>query len=53
MKEGGVYHMEGGIDLTEEDLQIFTGSREGYVCATDHGITVSRWRSRPSSPPSF
>ena len=33
--------MEGGIDLTEEDLQIFTGSREGYVCATDHGITVA------------
>ena len=41
VKEGGVYHMEGGIDLTEEDLQIFTGSREGYVCATDHGITVA------------
>ena len=25
----------------EEDLQIFTGSREGYVCASDHGITVA------------
>ena len=41
VRGGGVYHMEGGIDLVEEDLQIFTGSREGYVCASDHGITVA------------
>ena len=42
VKNGGMYAILGGeVVLTEEDLQIFTESKEGFVTATDHGITVA------------
>lgn len=43
VKNGGTYtvDLDGEVTLTEEDLQIFTHSAEGYVSATDQGITVA------------
>ncbi len=41
VRGGGVYDMGGGITLTEEDLQIFTESANGYVAAADKGVTVA------------
>lgn len=43
VKNGGTYtvDLDGEVTLAEEDLQIFTHSAEGYVSATDQGITVA------------
>lgn len=43
VKNGGSYtvDLDGEVTLTEEDLQIFTKSAEGYVSATDRGVTVA------------
>ncbi len=42
VKDGGVYAVEElGVELTQDDLQIFTQSAEGYVAAADRGITVA------------
>ena len=43
VKNGGSYTVDlgGEVTLTEEDLQIFTQSAEGYVSASDRGITVA------------
>jgi len=43
VKNGGTVSVdpEGEITLCEEDLQIFTHSAEGYVSASDKGITVA------------
>ncbi len=42
VKNGGVYQvdLDGEVELLEEDLQIFTKPAEGYVSASDKGITV-------------
>ncbi len=42
VKNGGVYKvdLDGEVELLEEDLQIFTGSADGYVNATDGGLSV-------------
>ncbi|MBR7099749.1 MAG: class I tRNA ligase family protein, partial [Clostridia bacterium] len=42
VKNGGNYKvdLEGEVELLEEDLQIFTGSAEGFVNAADGGISV-------------
>ncbi|MBQ5927140.1 MAG: isoleucine--tRNA ligase, partial [Clostridia bacterium] len=43
VKGGGVYTLEadGDVTLTEEDLQIFTESKAGFISASDKGITVA------------
>ncbi|MDE5896198.1 MAG: class I tRNA ligase family protein, partial [Clostridia bacterium] len=43
VKNGGSYavDLDGEVVFTEEDLQIFTKSAEGYVSAADRGITVA------------
>ncbi len=43
VKGGGVYtvDLDGPVTLFEEDLQIFTEAAQGYVSATDKGITVA------------
>ncbi len=44
VRGGGSYtaHLAGGdVVLFEEDLQIFTQSKEGYVSAADRGVTVA------------
>ena len=43
VKGGGTYSvdLDGEVVLSEEDLQIFTQSAEGYVSACDKGITVA------------
>lgn len=42
VKGGGCYKIDGeDIVLTQEDLQIFTESANGYVSAEDKGITVA------------
>ncbi len=42
VKNGGEYVVADlGVTLTEEDLQIFTESAEGFVAAADRGITVA------------
>ena len=43
VKNGGAYtvDLDGPVELLEEDLQIFTESREGYVSAQDRGVTVA------------
>ncbi len=43
VRENGSYSVDlgGEVVLLEEDLQIFTESREGYVAATGGGITVA------------
>ncbi len=43
VKNGGSYalDLDGEVILKEEDLQIFTGSAQGYVSASDFGITVA------------
>ena len=43
VKNGGSYalDLDGEVILNEEDLQIFTGSAQGYVSASDFGITVA------------
>ncbi|MDE7379731.1 MAG: isoleucine--tRNA ligase [Clostridia bacterium] len=42
VKNGGVYKIDGvEAELTQEDLQIFTESANGYVAAADNGITVA------------
>ena len=42
VKDGGVYEIADlGVSLSQEDLQIFTQSAEGYVAAADKGITVA------------
>ncbi len=42
VKDGGTYTIADiDVVLTEEDLQIFTESAEGYVSAADNGITVA------------
>lgn len=42
VKNGGSFKvdLDGEVELLEEDLQIFTNPAEGYVSATDNGITV-------------
>ena len=43
VKNGGVYTLpeDAEVKLTEEDLQIFTESKAGYVSASDNGVTVA------------
>jgi isoleucyl-tRNA synthetase len=42
VKDGGEYKLDGeDIVLTQDDLQIFTESANGYVAAADMGITVA------------
>ena len=43
VRGGGTYtvDLDGEVTLTEEDLQIFTNSAEGYVSASDKGVTVA------------
>ncbi len=42
VKNGGVYKIEDiDVELTEDDLQIFTESAGGYVSSADGGITVA------------
>ncbi len=43
VRGGGSYtvDLDGEVTLTEEDLQIFTQSAEGYASASDNGITVA------------
>ena len=43
VKDGGSYSLESDpeVVLTEEDLQIFTESKAGFVSASDKGITVA------------
>ncbi|MBQ8427887.1 MAG: isoleucine--tRNA ligase, partial [Clostridia bacterium] len=43
VKNGGVYTLpeDEEVKLTEEDLQIFTESKAGYVSASDNGVTVA------------
>ncbi|MDE5548139.1 MAG: class I tRNA ligase family protein [Clostridia bacterium] len=43
VRGGGSYtvDLDGEVVLTEEDLQIFTQSAEGYASASDKGITVA------------
>ena len=43
VRGGGSYtvDLDGEVTLTEEDLQIFTQSAEGYASASDKGITVA------------
>lgn len=43
VRDGGSYPMDGDPDvlLKEEDLQIFTESKAGYVSASDKGVTVA------------
>ena len=42
VKGGGSYEIRGeDVILTEEDLQIFTESRGGFIAAEDKGITVA------------
>ncbi len=42
VKDGGVYEIADiGVSLTQDDLQIFTQSAQGYVAAADKGITVA------------
>ncbi len=43
VKNGGTYtvDLDGEVMLTEDDLQIFTSSAEGYATAQDGGITVA------------
>ncbi len=43
VKGGGTFtvDLDGEVTLTEEDLQIFTSSAEGYAAAQDGGITVA------------
>ncbi len=43
VKGGGSYtvDLDGEVVLTEEDLQIFTESAEGYAVAQDRGLTVA------------
>ena len=43
VRGGGVYVLDTDKDvtLTEEDLQIFTESKAGYVSASDKGVTVA------------
>ncbi len=43
VKNGGSYTVDlgGEVVLTEEDLQIFTSSAEGYAAAQGYGITVA------------
>ncbi|MFR1983529.1 MAG: DUF5915 domain-containing protein [Christensenellaceae bacterium] len=40
---GGEYAMDtdAEVKLTEEDLQIFTESKAGFISASDKGITVA------------
>lgn len=42
VRNGGVYKvdLDGEVELLEEDLQIFTGSAEGFVGSTDGGLSV-------------
>lgn len=42
VKNGGVFKvdLDGEVELTEEDLQIFTKPMDGYVSATDGKLTV-------------
>ncbi|MBO5046196.1 MAG: isoleucine--tRNA ligase [Clostridia bacterium] len=43
VRGGGAFtvDLDGPVTLFEEDLQIFTQSKEGYVSATDRGVTVA------------
>ncbi len=43
VKGGGTFtvDLDGEVALTEEDLQVFTSSAEGYAAAQDGGITVA------------
>lgn len=43
VKGGGAYNvdLDGEVVLTEEDLQIFTSSAEGYATAQSYGVTVA------------
>ena len=43
VKDGGVYVMDTDteVTLTEEDLQIFTESKAGFISASDKGVTVA------------
>ena len=43
VKNGGTYTMDTDSEVvfTEEDLQIFTESKEGFISASDKGITVA------------
>ena len=43
VKDGGVYTMDtdSEVTLTEDDLQIFTESRSGFISASDKGVTVA------------
>jgi isoleucyl-tRNA synthetase len=42
VKNGGTYEIAGeDVVLTQDDLQIFTESANGYVAAADKGITVA------------
>ncbi len=42
VKGGGTFNLPDlGVELCEEDLQIFTESAKGYVAAADNGITVA------------
>ncbi|MBE7068096.1 MAG: isoleucine--tRNA ligase [Clostridiales bacterium] len=43
VKDGGVYVMDtdSEVTLTEEDLQIFTESKAGFISASDKGVTVA------------
>ena len=42
VRGGGSYKvdLDGEVELLEEDLQIFTGSAEGYVSAADGGLSI-------------
>ncbi len=39
--QGEVKILDGSVTLTEEDLQIFTESAEGFAIAADRGVTVA------------